>query len=286
LLLTFASPETSHLETLVDWETREDVFKDRMARMEHGYADTFFPSAKKRFIKSAPPVSDPIESEKLHGEFLSQVSSMWQYLAIAAADHGNLNEATRMLRRDLRDRSPSHWSGGILANYLICQGKFDEAWNAYREHLLCDAPFNAFELKQNWGLPYGSRALMDVVEGIDLSIEFKNFPEMLRHVDEWNEQATRVGGREFKTLGSMADTLLSSWFEQLDDLDKLRMLYYYRVTRPHDEKLEDYGRTGKIPDPETLVRQEEQFTTALHTSKDGGAIWARATVDHHLDPPL
>jgi hypothetical protein len=131
-----------------------------------------------------------------------------------------------------------------------------------------------------------SHFLSYLVEGMDLSIEFKNFPEILRCVDEWNEQVTRVGEREFKTLDSMSQTLSSNWFRQLDDLDRLRVLYYYRVTRPHDEEAESYSRTGKVRDAETLVRQQEEFEAALHRSPQAETIWTRATADHHLDPPL
>jgi Trypsin-like peptidase domain len=275
------NPETDlqqYRETLVDWNSRDDVFKDGLAQLSHGYNPR---------SKSAPPVSDSLESEKLHGTFLGQVSSMWQYLAIAAADHGNLEEAIRMLRRDLKDRSSSHWSGGILAEYLVCQGKFDDAWRAYGEHLLCAPPFDAFELRQRWLGSYDvSRALMDIVEGIDLSVEFQKIPEILRRTDEWNQQVSIVDGREMKTLGSLTETLSSNWFKQLDDLEKLRVLYYYRVTRPDDEETESYSRTGKVRDADTLVRRQEEFTSALQTSKDAEAIWARATADHHLDPPL
>jgi hypothetical protein len=277
-----------YLETLVDWKSRKDVWKDGLARLSHGYADTFFPSAKNRYIKSDPPVADPIQSEKLHGEFLGQVSSMWAYLAAAAADRGNLDEAVRMLRRDLKDRAPSHYSGGLLGVYFVAQGKFDDAWRGYKDHLVRDAPFDAFELRQRWsGMSYNtSHFLSYLVEGMDLSIEFKNFPEILRRVDEWNEQITKVGEREFKALDSMSETLSSNWFRQLDDLDKLRVLYYYRVTRPHDEEAESYSRTGKVRDAEALVRQQEEFTAALHTSSEAETIWTRATIDHHLDPPL
>lgn len=213
---------------------------------------------------------------------------MWAYLAAAAADRGNLDEAVRMLRRDLKDRPPSHFSGGILGVYFVAQGKFDDARRAYREHLLSDPPFDAFELRQRWsGLSYNtSHFLSDLVEGTDLSLEFKSFPEVLSHVDDWNEQITRVGGRKFDTLSSMADTLSSNWFQQLDDLDKLRVLYYYRVTRPHDEEVESYSQTGEVRSVETLVRQEEEFTAALHTSPEADAIWTRATLDRRIDPPL
>ena len=253
--------------------------------MSHGYADTFLPSAKSSFT---PPVSDPIQSEKFHGHFLGQVSSMWAYLAAAAADRGNLDEAVRMLRRDLKGRPPSHYSGGVVGCTLVAQGKFDDAWRAYREHLICDPPFDAFELRQRWsGMSYNtSHFLSYLVEGIDLSVEFKNFPEVLRHVDEWNEQISRVDGREFKALDSMGETLPSSWFKQLDDLDKLRVLYYYRVTRPHDEEVESYTRTGKVRDAETLVRQQEEFNAALHTLPEAEAIWTRATLERQIDPPL
>ena len=229
-----------YLETLVKWESRDDVFKDGLARLSHGYADTFFPSAKDRFIKSEPPVADPIQSEKFHGGFLGQVSSMWAYLAAATADRGSLDEGVRILRRDLKGRPPSHYSGGVTGVYFVAQGKFGDAWRSYREHLICDAPFDTFELRQKWsGMSYNtSHFLSDLVEGVDLSVEFKDSPEVLHHVDEWNEQISRVGGREFKALDSMSETLPSTWFKQLDDLDKLRVLYYYRVTRPHDEKVE------------------------------------------------
>jgi hypothetical protein len=127
---------------------------------------------------------------------------------------------------------------------------------------------------------------MDIVEGIDLSMEFKKFPEILRYVDEWNEQVTRVDGRQFKTLGSMPETLSSSWFNRLDDLDKLRVLYYYRVTRPHDEEAESVSRGGGVRSAETLVRQQEEFTAALHASPDAEALWTRATLNRQREPPL
>lgn len=284
------NPDTDlrqYLEASLDWKSRDDVFEDRWARIEYGFADTFTPSVKKR--DRAPPVSDPIESEKLHGEFLGQVSSMWAYLATAATDRGNLEEAVRLLRRDLRDRSLSHYSGGTLGVYFVAQGKFHDAWHAYREHLICDPPFDAFELRQKWsGMAWNtSHFLRDLIEGVDLSIEFKNFPEILRRVDEWNEQVTRVGGREFQTLGSITDTLLSTWFKQLDDLDKLRVLYYYRVTRASDEKAEFYSRTPEVRNSaQFLVRQEEEFNAALHKSPEAGAIWTRATLARNVDPPL
>lgn len=273
-------------KSLLSWSSRKEVFDDTQARILHGTAKTY--SVDPKFVKNPPAATNPIESERLHGVFLKQVSSMWAYLAAAAADRGNLEEAVRMLQRDLKNRPRSHYSGGILGVYFVAQGKFDDAWRAYREHLICEPPFDAFELQQRWsGMSYNtSHFLSDLVEGIDLSVEFKNLPEILRHVDEWNEQVTRVGGREFKTLGSMSDTLSSGWFKELDDLDKLRALYYYRVTRPHDEEIESYSRTGKVRDPDTLVRQEEEFAAALHTAPDAEGIWARATADHHLDPPL
>src|SRR5207253_2122850 len=112
--------------------------------------------------------------EKFHGDFLGQVNSMWAYLAAAAADRGNLDEAVKMLRRDLKERPSSHYSGGLLGVYFVAQGKFDDAWRVYRDHLICDPPFHAFELRQGWsGLSYStSHFLSDLVEGIDLSVEF------------------------------------------------------------------------------------------------------------------
>ncbi len=282
------NPDTDlhqYLETLAKWESRDDVFKDGLARTSRGYANTFFPSAKSSFT---PPVADPIESEKLHGGFLGQVSSMWEYLGIAAADRGNLDEAVRILRRDLKDCPASHYSGGLLAVYFVAQGRFDDAWRVYRAHLVGDPPFDPIELRQRWsGMSYNtSRFLSDLVEGIDLSVEFKDFPEVLRHIDEWNQQVTAVGGRDFKMLGTMGDTLSSSWFRQLDNVDKLRVLYYYRVTRPHDEEFETYSRTHKVRDSEALVRQQEKFIATLHSSPDAEMIWARATLDRGIEPPL
>lgn len=130
-----------------------------------------------------------------------------------------------------------------------------------------------------------SHFLSYLVEGMDLSIEFKNFPEILRRVDEWNEQVSRVGEREFKTLDSMSDTLSSNWFRQLDDLDKLRVLYYYRVTRPHEEDTEYYIRNNDVRERD-LVKEQDEFTAALNNSPEAEAIWSRATADRHLDPPL
>jgi tetratricopeptide (TPR) repeat protein len=273
-------------ETLLHWESRDDVFKDSSARLVRGYNPR---------SRSALPVSDPVKSEELHGVFLGQVSSMWVYLGIAAADRGALDEAVRMLRRDLKDRSPSRFNSIALAEYLICQGKFDEAWRTYREHLLCEPSFDAFELRQGWSGEHDigaeennqmSRALMDVVEGVNLSVEFKNFPEILRWVDQWNEQVTKVDGREFKLLGPMTETLFSNWFNQLDALDKLRVLYYYRITRPRDEEIQSYSRTGKVRDAETAIRRRKEFGIALHTSPEAEALWTRATLERHIDPPL
>lgn len=83
----------------------------------------------------------------------------------------------------------------------------------------------------------------------------------------------------------MTETLSSDWFKQLDDLDRLRVLYYYRVTRPHDEETEYDQRTGSAPTRD-LVKPEDEFAEALRTSKEAEAIWTRATADSHIDPPL
>lgn len=283
------NPETDlrqYLETSVTWESRDDVLKDVRALTLHGTAETF--SADPRLVQSEPtPVADPIESERLHGVFLEQVSSMWAYLAAAAADRGNLDEAVRLLQRDLKDRPASHYSGGLLAVYFVAQGKFDDAWRVYRAHLSGDPPFDAFELRQRWsGMSYNtSHFLSDLVEGVDLNVEFKNFPEVLRHVDEWNQQITAVNGRDFKMLGTMDDTLSSSWFRQLGSVDKLRVLYYFRVTRPHDEDMEYYAQYDKVRERD-LVKEQEKFTAALNKSPEAEAVWTRATLDRQIEPPL
>jgi len=64
------------------------------------------------------------------------------------------------------------------------------------------------------------------------------------------------------------------------------VLFYYNFTRPHEREIESKKRTGKIGDSEERVDKRKEFEAALHTSKEAEAIWARATVDHHLDPPL
>lgn len=285
------NPDTDlrqYLETLVDWKSRDDVFKDRQARLTHGYADTFSPSTKSRYIKSDPPVTDPIQSEKFHGAFLGQVSSMWQYLAIAAADHGHLDEATRLLMRDLKGRPRSRWSGGMLAEYLVASGKFDDAWHAYAEHLLTEPPFDAFELSQRWlSITKISSALSDIVEGLDLSIEFKDFPEILHRIDEWNSTVAVVDGRRLTELGSPASTLSSDWFKKLNDLSKLRVLYYYYSARPNEKQMEYYQRTGgKVRDSQELANERTDFAAALAISKDAEAVWTRATLDRQIEPPL
>ena len=125
-----------------------------------------------------------------------------------------------------------------------------------------------------------------VYEGINLSIQFQRFPEVLRRIEEWNSKVNTVDGRQLQKLGSATDTLSSEWFKQLDDLSKLRVLFYYNYPRRREQKLEHYARTGKFPDAEYYVGKQEEFTAALHTSKEAEVIWARATADHRLDPPL
>jgi hypothetical protein len=265
-------------KTLLKWASRDDVFKDSLARLSLGG----------KLSQTKKTITDPIIIEKFHGQFLPQVSSMWQYLGIATADRGNIAEAIRMLRRDLEGRSLSNWSGGILAAYLVCAGRFDDAWQAYREHFLTDAPFDAFELRQSWPGLTGvvDNAWSNVVEGIDFSVEFQKFPDILQRLDEWNAKVNTINGREFKALALLADTLSSDWFKQLDDLSKLRVLFYFRITRPHDEELEYYGRTQKVFDTETHVREQDEFTAALHTCREAEVIWTRATTDRRIDFPL
>ena len=129
--------------------------------------------------------------------------------------------------------------------------------------------------------------MSDIVEGIDLSIEFKDFPEILHRIDEWNSTVAVVNGRRLVELGSVVDTLSNDWFKMLDDFSKLRVLYYYYSARPHEKEMEYYQRTGrKVRDSQELANERAEFQAALATSKRAEEIWSRATADHHLDPPL
>src|SRR5207302_7200652 len=78
-------------------ERREDFFA-RASQLAHS-------------LTSPPPVSDPIKSERLQGEFVQRVSSMWKHMACAAAERGQLDEAIHMLKRDVEARSPAQESG-------------------------------------------------------------------------------------------------------------------------------------------------------------------------------
>jgi Trypsin-like peptidase domain len=264
-------------KTLLKWANRDDVFKDGLAALTLGGQRS----------KKSKPTSDPILSEKFHGGFIERVSSLWQYLAIATADHGNIPEAIKLLRRDLNGRSASYGSGRLLAEYLVCIGKFDDAWQAYREHCLADPPFNAYDLSQrSIGLSQGSLAWSDFAQGIDFSVEFQKFPDILLRVDDWNAKLGVIEGQRLKGLRVLEETLASDWFKRLDDLSKMRVLFYYRYTRPHDEELEYHERTQQFLGPETRVQHQEAFQAALHTVPEAEALWNRVFIERSIEFPL
>jgi S1-C subfamily serine protease len=236
-------------------------------------------------LTSPPPVTDPIKSERLQGEFLQRVSSMWKYMAMAAAERCQLDEAIHMLRRDLEGRSPADESGRMLAEYLVADGKFKEAWQAFRKHFLADPPFDAFKLKQGWGgsfpfYPYLISNLVKEIEftGIQYDSQFYKSPEIQHRADTWNAMVIRVEGRRCAELGSVADTLSSDWFNNLDEFSKLRVLVYYAV------------RNSPLIRRDANVRPSlddlQEIEAALHGSPQAEAIWRRVTADNHLDYPL
>jgi hypothetical protein len=249
-------------KTLLSWSSRDDIRNYDLARYAVPY------SAR---LKRGKSTRDPITDEKTRGEFLQQVSSLWRYLSIAAADRGNIDEAIRMIRRDLERRSASSSSSRYLGDDLVYAGRFDDAWQAYREHFLGEPAFDAFELRQS--SPWMELELV-VGGGPGAWAEFDNFPEIRRHIDEWVAMTGTVNGLQLEDLGQVSETLSSDWFKQLDDFSKLRVLYYYGYTRPRDHEGPD------------LAKQVDEFTAALHTSKEAEAIWARATAKHSIDPPL
>jgi hypothetical protein len=244
--------------------------------------EDFFARASQlaRSPTSPPPASDPIKSERLQGEFLQRVSSLWKHMAEAAAERCQLDEAIHMLRHDLEGRSPAEESGRMLAEYLVAQGKFQDAWQAFREHFLAEPPFDAFELKLGWGgsLPFYPYLISNLVKeiqftGIQYDSQFYKSPEIQRRAAMWNSMVTRVDGRRLAELDSVADTLSSEWFTELDEFSKLRVLVYYAV------------RHEDLPSSQ-IVDNLREIEAALHLSPQGEAIWARATTNRDINFPL
>jgi len=203
---------------------------------------------------------------------------------MAAAERCQLDEAIHMLRRDLEARSPAQESGRMLAEQLVAQGQFKDAWQAFREHFLADPPFDAFELKQGWGgsfpfYPYLISNLVKEIEftGIQYNSQFYKSPEIQHRADKWNAMVTRVDGRRFAELGSVADTLSSEWFKDLDDFSKLRVLVYYAVRNS--------PLIHRNADSRASQDDLREIEAALHLSPQAEAIWARVTAGH-LEGPL
>src|SRR5207249_3420392 len=192
--------------------------------------------------------------------------------------------AIHMLRRDLEARSPAQESGRMLAEQLVAQGQFKDAWQAFREHFLADPPFDAFKLKQGWGgsfpfYPYLISNLVKEIDftGIQYNSQFYKSPEIQHRAAKWNAMVTRVDGHRFAELGSVADTLSSEWFKDLDDFSKLRVLVYYAVRNSPLIRRDADLRASRDD-----LREIE---AALHLSPQAEAIWARVTADH-LEGPL
>lgn len=270
-------------KTMLQWSSRSDVFNNLNARISDGIAKTHASGSKTQ--NSATSVADAVESERLHGLFLGQVSSMWQYLAIAAGDRGDIDQAVQLIRRDLRGRPLSRWSGAMLGKYLVFAGRFNDAWQAYSDYFLTDASFDAFEIRQRRGIMQTGLAALEIVEGIEPP-DAKKFPEVVQHIAEWNRSVNRVQRRDLQTLGSVKETVSSDWFEGLDDFSKLRVLLYYHFARPRGKDLEHFNRTGKVLSLHEQTDQREEFEAALKTSKAAETLWERTMAERKIDFPL
>ena len=168
----------------------------------------------------------------------------------------------------------------MLAEYLVAQGKFNDAWQAFREHFLADSPFDAFGLKQGWGGsfpldPYLISNLVKEIEftGIQYESQFYKSPEIQRRTDKWNSIVTRVDGRRFAELGPVADTLSNEWFKRFDDFSKLRVLVYYAVRKSSLMSHGTYRQYGIHWSDAEWRDDLREIQAALHLSPQAEAIW-------------
>lgn len=254
-------------QSILKWKDRRDVRDNVSNQLSSAYASTLLGNSASR---KAQPMRDAIAAETLHGDILGQVSSMWQHLAIAAGDRGDIESAIRLVRRDLDGKSPTHWAGAMLAKYLVFAGRFADAWGAYRDYLLGEPAFDAFALRQGRGEMALMNAWYDI--GVEIPIpDRQKFPEVARHVAEWNATLNTIQGRDLRSLGRLAETLSSAWFKELDDFSKLRVLLYYRFIRPKER------------DNWISADEWKEFDTALEISDGAETLWKRATTDRKVD---
>ena len=263
------------MQTLSKWTNRKEVFEDSAASLTRG----------------PNPQTDPVSDETLHGKFLPQVSQLWDYLALSAGQRGELDEAIALLRRGLRDRSASSWTGALLAQHLVFAGRTEEAWNAYRAHFSAEPPFDAFELRDGWSHSGTiSPAHSHISDGMNEESElfkkqFGRFPNVIARVREWNAAVKIVAERRLAQLPPFRDTLATVWFNDLEEFEKLRVLLYYRHVRSTEQDIVHWERTGKSPEHD-VVKEEADFNAALKEFPLAAKVWTRAFQHREIGFPL
>lgn len=263
-----------YLRTLARWDARREVWEDGLAGI----------GEKKKATK------DPIRHETLHGGFLQKIGSLWQYLAIEAAERGNVEEAITLLRRDMKGRAASCWSGALLAQHLVFAGRIDDAWRAYEQHFQGPTPFDSFELRDGWSSGPVTFAQLHISDGMDadgdlFTKQFGRFPEIRARVREWDFAIKSVAGHALSELGSMSITVTGPWFKELTEFEKLRVLLYYKYVRPDEQHSAEYQRTGKFPEIDA-VKESAEFDAALKQSSPAASVWERACFHREIELPL
>ncbi len=226
-----AADLTSYVSTMFEWSSRSDVF--RIQSENSSILGITKPATK----------TDPIEKETAFGNFLSTVSQFRQHLAIELGERGQFDKAIALLREEVASRSPSAWSGMLLAQMLAYSGRFDEAWRAYAGHFSLPAPFDAFQIELGWGgASVVTMAQIHVCEGYNtqgptFQKQYGNNTSVVANVAAWNKEAIAVRGRELKMLPSLKAVLSDPWFGGLSRLDRIRVLTYFRHFRQTDEAI-------------------------------------------------
>lgn len=188
---------------------------------------------RKSMIPHRPENSDPTIFERklsakeqftFWGGFERELTTMFQRLAIAKLQSGNIEKAIGYVRNDVSIRKFGDYR--LLAHLTAGSGKFDAAYGLYEKAFMDSADmFNPFSLEMDGNT---SRSLI-VGELKDDGTAFWSYPAPVRkNLSDWHNYVLRKGVLGLSNLPTLDEALTSKSFREATEFEQYFVLHSFQ----------------------------------------------------------
>lgn len=160
-----------------------------------------------------------------YGGFEQDIATMFQRLAIAQVQSGNLPKALGYLRNDVSVRRFGDYR--LLAHFTAASGDFDKAYKLYQKAFNDSAEmFDPFTLEKDGKM----RRFLIVDELQEDGERFHSYPAVARtNLMEWHRFLFRKGALALSNLPTLDEALTSKAFHEATEFERYFVLHSFQT---------------------------------------------------------